>query len=50
MEWALFSNGDAKLMALLELWQESRGFISCCDGDLWAFLSCMKEFKPPLEF
>ena len=25
-------------------------FISSCDGDLWAPLSCMKGVKPPLQF
>ena len=37
-----------------ETWSSSQGvagnsgFISSCDGDLWAPLSCMKGVQPPL--
>ena len=42
MRWG--TRGFSRLVA------GNSGFISSCDGDLWAPLSCMKGFTPPLEF
>ena len=42
MRWE--TRGSSRLVA------GNSGFISSCDGDLWAPLSCMKGVTPPLEF